>query len=114
RLTCQQRSFLFPGDIDREAEGKLMQEASKIKVDVMIAPHHGSGGSLSNKFIKATAADYIVVSAGTSRPSGMAEEDAIKKWRRTGATVYLTAQNGAISFTTDGAILNITTQQPDQ
>ena len=115
RLVYGQRSFLFPGDINMAAEERLVQEADGINADVLLAPHHGSRGSLSDSFIEAAAPDYIVVSAGTSRPSGMAEKAAVQKWRRTGATVFITAQNGAVSFTTDGAVLNATTtQQPNR
>ncbi|MFC1513022.1 ComEC/Rec2 family competence protein [Thermodesulfobacteriota bacterium] len=109
RLIDHGRSFLFPGDIDAESEQRLAQIAGGIKADVLVAPHHGSGGSSSDSFMKAVSPEYIVVSAGTSRPGGMAEKDAVQKWQHHGATVFDTAIDGTVSFSTDGAILEVST-----
>ncbi len=114
RLTYQQRSFLFPGDIDAETERKMVQGADGIDSDILLAPHHGSSGSLSDSLMKAVTPDYIVVSAGTLRPGGMAEESAVQKWQRTGATVLDTAKNGTVTFITDGIKLTTNTSKPSK
>lgn len=109
RLDYKQRSFLFPGDIDTEVEREIVEEGSNIEADVLLAPHHGSQGSLGNALLQAVTPAYIVVSAGKSRPGGMATDEAVRKWRSAGATVFDTADNGAVTFTTDGIHLSVTT-----
>ncbi len=109
RLTFGTQSFLFPGDIDAEAEKRLLREGGNLATGVLLAPHHGSGGSLSDGFMAAVAPDYIVISAGDNRPAGMAEAGAVRRWRQNGATVFNTAEDGAVTFTTDGAALVATT-----
>ncbi|MDH4321233.1 MAG: DNA internalization-related competence protein ComEC/Rec2 [Desulfobulbaceae bacterium] len=109
RLTYGAQSFLFPGDIDAEAERRLLEGGGKMATKVLLAPHHGSGGSLSDSFMAAVAPDYIVVSAGATRPGGMAEAGAVRKWRDNGATVFNTAEDGAVTLVSDGATLAATT-----
>lgn len=113
RLVYRQRSFLFPGDIDATVERRMARGGEEFDSDVLLAPHHGSKGSMSDTLIKAVTPAYIVVSAGTSRPGGMATENDVRKWQGAGATVFDTANDGAVTFITDGVQLSATTtKQP--
>lgn len=106
RLSYHNISFLLPGDIDSESEQRLIREnKNELDSDVLLAPHHGSGGSLSDNFLEAVSPGYVVVSIGDSHPGGMAEKEAIQKWRQANAKVFTTAESGAVTFTTDGVAL---------
>src|SRR3546814_6709544 len=47
-------SVLLPGDIERQAEARLLHvPENELKADVMIAPHHGSNTSSNADFVAA-------------------------------------------------------------
>ncbi len=113
RLDCGRRAFLFPADIDAVREGQLERtEAERLAVDVLVAPHHGSVDAMGEGFRRATSPSYLVISAGASR-GGAAERPAVlEPWRAAGVSILTTAEEGTISFTTDGAGLAVATAKP--
>jgi len=77
RLQYKKRAILFCGDhVGRHlgqpageciaAERFMVERASvtPLRADVLIAPHHGADNASSEKFIRAVAPKYVVVSAG--------------------------------------------------
>jgi len=109
RLDCGRHSFLFPGDIDKEKEEEMIAINEKLNVDVLLAPHHGSGGSMSRRFMAATSPNYLVISAGAARPSSMAAPHATRQWRHAGIKVFDTGHDGAVCFSSDGTSLTVST-----
>jgi competence protein ComEC len=102
-------SFLFPGDIGVESEKKLLAEAGDLKVEVMLAAHHGSPGSNSQEFLTAAAPRYLPVSVGSSGSFYARVERQMELWRQQGITPLSTAACGSITFTTDGKQLQVAT-----
>ena len=52
--------FLFTGDIEKEAEYKLIKEIGKIEVDVLKVAHHGSKTSSTEIFLNSVKFKYAV------------------------------------------------------
>jgi competence protein ComEC len=62
RLTYAGRSMLFPADIQDPAFAGVLQNASALKSDVLVAPHHGSSEELTPAFMAAVHPQMILSS----------------------------------------------------
>ena len=62
KLSYAGRSILFPADIQVPAERGLLQHASALKSDVLIAPHHGSSEITTPAFVRAVDPSIILSS----------------------------------------------------
>ncbi len=108
KVTFGDTSFLFPGDIEAEAEAELVTMAGdRLKSAVLIAPHHGSRTSSSERFLDAVDPEYIIISAGTG--GRFPHPSVMERYERRGCEIYQTAESGAVSMSTDGHRLGITT-----
>lgn len=97
---------LFTGDIGKEAEELLRDEA--IRSSVLKVPHHGSGRSSSEGFLKEVKPRVSVVSVGKNS-FGHPSTDTIKRLTDRGSLVYRTDKNGAVIVTTDGRNMKVRT-----
>jgi competence protein ComEC len=96
-------SFLFPGDIEAEAEAELVEIAGDaLRSDVLIAPHHGSRKSGSIGFLKKVQPQRVVISTRSRRRPIRPHPEVLARYRETGSIIYCTANQGAIRFITDG------------
>ena len=62
KLTHAGRSILFPGDIQDPAMKELLKRPGRLKADVLVAPHHGSGEEYTERFVKAVDPKWIISS----------------------------------------------------
>ncbi len=99
--------FLFPGDIEREAEKELVQSPKKLAATVLKIPHHGSRTSSSVPFIDAIVPRYAVASLADGNMFGFPHEGVLEKYERRGIKVFRTDRHGAVTFTTDGQSLSV-------
>jgi competence protein ComEC len=102
RVTFGERSFLFTGDIEREAEEILLRDAEKLRCDVVKVAHHGSRSSSTENFVNATGAKTAVISVGRDSPFGHPHREVIERWQRSGANTMTTGSKGTITIITDG------------
>ncbi|MBH1430887.1 DNA internalization-related competence protein ComEC/Rec2 [Stenotrophomonas maltophilia] len=97
RVASRHGVVLLPGDIGRPAEHALLQAyPAALKADVVLVPHHGSGGSSSAPWAAAVAPRLAVVSAGHRNRFGHPRQDVVQRWQAQGAEVLATADSGAI------------------
>ncbi len=101
--------FLFPGDIEREAEEELIRLNSEIRSTILLVPHHGSSSSSSLTFLERVKPEVAVFSIGSVNRFGFPHREVIKRYQKLGSQIYRTDQDGAITITTDGSHLKITT-----
>lgn len=87
--------LLLTGDIESGVEQAL---AGLGAVDAVLVPHHGSDTSSSNAFVRAVSADLALVSAGHRNRWGLPRPAVVRRWQESGATVLVTARDGAIGF----------------
>lgn len=110
RLSHGGHSFLFPGDIERDSEAKLVREGSPLAADVLLMPHHGLRSSGSAEFIEAVSPDHIVVSRGGN--SAWKTSDSLAA---TSAACYTTLRHGSVFFISDGKKIAVRTHhQPPE
>jgi competence protein ComEC len=90
--------LLLTGDVLGHAEESLrVPRAFVLKV-----PHHGSRFSSSSSFLERAAPRLAVISVGAHNPFGHPHPEVIERYRRAGALVLRTDQDGTVGIATDG------------
>ena len=108
-LTCgkgnDQKRFLFPGDIEQEAERLLLDKNIPVAANILLSPHHGSRSSSSPAFIEAVEPELIIVSAGRSKANFPAEIHR-QRWQQQQIPFLITGEDGTVACETDGIFLS--------
>lgn len=111
RVDYGETSFLFTGDMERDAEADLLESGADLSADVLKAGHHGSDTSSSYPFLRAVDPDIVVISVGAGNSYGHPDDDALSRFRDVGATVCRTDLQGEIVLTSDGAAITCETEK---
>ena len=118
KVTSQFGSLLLTGDIEKEAENSLLNDAlqtnsdkglvneglinkspiNQLKSDILIAPHHGSKTSSTVEFVQAVGAKHIIFTVGYlnrfKHPKPLIE----KRYEESGALTYRSDYQGALTI----------------
>jgi competence protein ComEC len=105
RLKFGERAILLTGDVEKQAERSLVASGQTLRADVVKVPHHGSRSSSTEDFVRATAAQFAIVSVGRNSMFGHPHKEVVQRWQAGGATVLTTGECGTISITTNGTDL---------
>lgn len=90
---------LLPGDIERSREFSLLSHpALQEPVDLLVAPHHGSGTSSSIALVKQLSPRWVVFSAGYRNRYGHPQRQVVERYQKEGAELLHTSRAGAIEF----------------
>jgi competence protein ComEC len=109
KLTYGKVCFLFPGDIEQEAEQFLIQSGTLETCTILKAPHHGSGTSSSLEFLETLQPSVIVISTGKYKHFENLSPLVLEKYQRAGIQIYRTDKDGAIRIETDGTRYKVKT-----
>ncbi len=101
-LRYGQVSMLLTGDIGREVEQALIPTLDLLPIVVLKSPHHGSGTSSSDEFIRAVRPNVVLISCGRANSYGHPLPYVLERYRSVGADIYRTDHGGQIDFITDG------------
>jgi len=101
KLTYGHSSFIFTGDIEVEAQQKMLQNGSELKADVFKVPHHGSR-SLLPQLVEKVDPSIAVISVGAHNSFGHPAPATIDLLDKKGITTYRTDMDGAVIVETDG------------
>jgi competence protein ComEC len=96
-LRVGERTIFLSGDLETEGEAALMPRLSS--VDVLKAPHHGSRTSSSPAWVERLRPRVVLVSCGEGNRFGHPDPWVLDRYRRAGASVWRTDQEGAIRVT---------------
>jgi competence protein ComEC len=114
RLAFGERAMLLVGDAEREEEGDLLRlPREELRADVLKVGHHGSRTSSSPAFLAAVAPRVAVVSTGVRNRFGHPHASTIAALGAAGARVWRTDREGAVTVTTDGRSLEVTSVRGD-
>jgi len=104
RLELGRVSFLFTGDIEWEAEFRLIAGGAELECTVLKVGHSGSLTSTSADFLAATSPLVAVISVGEDNPYGHPHGDVVERLvEEIGAeNIFRTDEDGTIEFITDG------------
>jgi competence protein ComEC len=112
RLTYGNVSFLFPGDVERAAEYRLVKLDRLEPVDVLLVPHHGSRTSSSMEFLQRLKPKIAVISVGFNNSFHLPSIQVIERYRSLGVRIYRTDRHGAVTVRTDGDTIEVETFLP--
>jgi competence protein ComEC len=104
-LRYGQVSVLLTGDIGREVEQALLPTLDLLPIVVLKSPHHGSGTSSSDEFIKAIKPRLVLISCGRANPYGHPLPYVLDRYRAAGAQIARTDLDGQLELVTDGTSL---------
>lgn len=107
RVTYGQRSFLMTGDLEAEAEHRLVAGGSIRPADVLKVAHHGSRTSTSEAFLGGARPSIAVISSGAGNRYGHPSRAVLARLRGAGAEVLRTDVGGGVVVTTDGESLDV-------
>jgi len=97
RISSGGTSFLFPGDLEAAGEQLLISRSgSKLKSDVLLAPHHGSRSSSSKPFLVAVTPKVCIISSGQGNPFGFPSHEILGRLGGQGCRVLRVDEVGAI------------------
>ena len=102
KIIYGERSFLFPGDIESEAEAVLINYGSLLKADVLKTPHHGSRTSTTLKWLNCVRPEYAVISVGRNNRFNLPAPSVLRRLQQNGIKILRTDLTGAVIFRTDG------------
>ena len=90
-------SALLPGDIERDGE-RLLLATRQTPVQLLMAPHHGSKTSSSERFVRVFQPEHVVYTTGYANRYGFPNSLVRDRYREIQAREHNTAIDGAISF----------------
>jgi len=96
KIEGKNKSFLFTGDIDEEAEKDILQLGRWLKSDVIKVPHHGGKTSAYKPFFDAVSPDVAIISVGRDNRFGHPHKEMLTILR--GVKIYRTDSDGAIKI----------------
>lgn len=93
---------LLPGDVERLREMQLLAHPLlQNPVDVMIAPHHGSGTSSSRSWVRQLRPKHVVYSSGYRNRYGHPQAGVLQRYQQVGSTALSTSRDGGLHFQRD-------------
>lgn len=106
RLRFKEIVFLFTGDIEREAEARMVRMGYPLQAHVLKVPHHGSDSSSSPIFLEKVKPRYAILSVGGGRTK-LPHPEVLRRYLQIGSTLLRTDELGAITILTDGEKIKI-------
>jgi competence protein ComEC len=109
RLTDGSQSILLPGDIERPSERKILAEDQAVGANFLKVAHHGSKTSTIEPFLSSSHPAFAAISVGRDNGFGHPSPEVLERLQAAGVRVYRTDRDGAITATTDGQTLAVST-----
>ena len=99
KVVAGEQAVLLTGDIEKTAEQRLVQQdATLLRADVLVAPHHGSNTSSTQAFIRAVNPAYVLFPVGYRNRYGFPRQAVVQRYQQAGVRMLDSASAGAISF----------------
>ncbi len=99
KLSYEGKSFLFPGDLERPGEEMIVLNAGNLlKSDILLAPHHGSKGSCSRRFLEMVRPGICIISSGSGNHFGFPHLQTLHRLKQTGCRIIRTDRVCAVQL----------------
>ena len=102
KLSFGEVDVLFTGDIERDAEKRLIESGMDLEAEILKVPHHGSKTSSSPEFLSLVRPQFGIFSLGARNPYKFPPRQILRRYRNFGCEVLRTDELGAITLKTDG------------
>ncbi len=107
-ITYKNHRFLLTGDIEEEAEARLVESGKDLRSDVLKVPHHGSQTSSTRKFLEAIKPSYALFTVGFRNIFNLPSAKILSRYESAGCSILRTDRDGSVMFETDGENLRVT------
>ncbi|WP_169713666.1 DNA internalization-related competence protein ComEC/Rec2 [Paludifilum halophilum] len=97
-LTAYGRQILMTGDIEEEAEKKIVRRWDLPRIDLLKAAHHGSDTSTGEPWLEEIRPRSTVISVGRDNRFGHPAPEVLKRLREHGTRIFRTDRHGAVTF----------------
>jgi competence protein ComEC len=108
RVTGPGGAVLLTGDIEARDEESLLAAGAIRRADVLLVPHHGSGTSSTPAFLAAVQPAHAVFTTGYRNRFGHPKADVVARYAATGAALWRTDRDGAVTVTIATAGVRVT------
>lgn len=104
RLEYKDKSFLFTGDTEQEAEIDLINAYNEnaLKANMLKVAHHGSNTSTTPRFLSHVGPEIALISLGSNNPYGHPHKEVLQRLEEARIFVYRTDLQGNILLLSDG------------
>ena len=109
KIQFRNTRVLLAGDIEKEAESRMLRENSSLRAEILKIPHHGSLSSSTPYFLQSVRPSYAILSVGEQNVGRLPHPEVIKRYQELGAKIYRTDNHGAITIKTDGQNIEVKT-----
>ena len=113
KVTNGEDTFLFTGDMERDAELDLIDTSVNLTADVLKVGHHGSNSSTSYVFLREVMPKYAVISCGKNNSYGHPHQEVVSRLKDAEATIYRTDQIGDIIAISSGNGIEFNVQEQE-
>ncbi len=100
RLDYKNFSVLFPGDLEKAAQEKILRE--NIHATILKMPHHGSQNGAGEDFFKIVRPAVAIIEVGKNNTYGHPHAAALNLLKNLAIKYYRTDQDGRIQISSDG------------
>lgn len=100
-------SVLLTGDVGRDVERAIVPSLRPAAIRILKAAHHGSATSTSAEFLRAARPMAVIFSAGRDNRFGHPAAGVVARVQAAGAEIFRTDQDGAVTITTDGRSVRV-------
>jgi len=108
RLEYKNFRMLFTGDAGAETEERLLQHGDDLRAQVLKVGHHGSAYGTTPSFVRAIGAQAAIISVGRNNLFGHPAPSTIATLEGSGAHIFRTDAQGAITIDSDGRSFHAT------
>lgn len=93
------RAMLLAGDIEAAQEAALVQgDAARLRADVLLAPHHGSGTSSTAAFLRTVSPGLALFQVGHRNRYRHPKREVYQRYRELGIARLRTDRHGAVTL----------------
>ena len=100
KMSYGEKTFLFTGDIEKEAERDILNSGADVKADVLKVAHHGSKTSSTSDFLTEVNPDLAIVHVGADNQYGCPNADVLGRLNK--AEILRTDLLGDVVVKCDG------------
>ncbi len=109
KISVGEQAALLTGDIEATQERALLaRDRERLRADVLLAPHHGSGTSSTMEFLDAVQPKLAVFQVGYRNRYRHPKPEVVERYTARGITVLRSDQSGAMTLSLNGEQLTIT------
>ena len=101
-------SFLFTGDMEKDAETDMLDFGMDVKADVLKVGHHGSSTSTGYRFLYEVDPEYAVISVGADNTYGHPHRETVAILGDAEIPMLRTDELGTILAVSDGKEITFT------